>query len=266
MTETPKSMGAYLRAARRRRRISIDRAAEDTRIRSDYLMRMESDEFDFLAPAYVRGFLKTYARFLRVDADPLLDEFDQKHGAGFDTARIIALERRQNKEVPKERRRISSWTIAALVAGTALILLAVVGLIVGPEENEPAQQVAETRDDDRNRRREPKPTPTPTPTPTVIVSPVVTPTSAAVATTGGITLEVVAAEDRCWVDVTSDGTNVYSGILELGDSETFTAEEDMDVVLGYPEGVELVVNGQNIGSPGGVDPVTINLPEDIDTL
>ena len=64
-------MGAYLRAARRRRRISIDRAAEDTKIRADFLMRMESDEFDFLAPAYVRSFLKTYARFLRLDPGPL---------------------------------------------------------------------------------------------------------------------------------------------------------------------------------------------------
>ena len=65
-------MGAYLRAARSRRRVSIDRAAEQTRIRADFLMRMESDEFDFLAPAYVRGFLKTYARFLRVEPERLV--------------------------------------------------------------------------------------------------------------------------------------------------------------------------------------------------
>ncbi|MGH2730893.1 MAG: helix-turn-helix domain-containing protein, partial [Actinomycetota bacterium] len=57
------TMGAYLRAARRRRRVSIERAAEDTRIRAGFLMRMESDEFDFLAPAYVRGFLRSYARY-----------------------------------------------------------------------------------------------------------------------------------------------------------------------------------------------------------
>ena len=60
--DNPSSMGAYLRAARRRRRVSIERAAEETRIKADFLMRMESDEFDFLAPAYVRGFLRTYGR------------------------------------------------------------------------------------------------------------------------------------------------------------------------------------------------------------
>src|SRR5687767_14256651 len=83
MSETP-SMGAYLRAARRRRRVSIERAAEDTRIRPDYLMRMESDEFDFLSPTDVRGFLKTYSRFLQVDPDPLLQEFDRRFGGAAD--------------------------------------------------------------------------------------------------------------------------------------------------------------------------------------
>ena len=51
--------------------MSIERCAEETRIRADFLMRMESDEFDFLAPAYVRGFLKSYAYFLRVKPEPL---------------------------------------------------------------------------------------------------------------------------------------------------------------------------------------------------
>ncbi len=74
------TLGAFLRAARRRRRVSIERAADQTRIRSDYIMRMESDEFDFLAPAYVRGFLRTYARFLRVDPTPLLAEFAHTFG------------------------------------------------------------------------------------------------------------------------------------------------------------------------------------------
>src|SRR5919112_2159746 len=86
----PRTIGDFLRAARRKRRVSIERAAEETRIRADYLMRMESDEFDFLAPAYVRGFLKTYARFLRLNAEPLLEDFDRRFGSGrFETQQII---------------------------------------------------------------------------------------------------------------------------------------------------------------------------------
>jgi hypothetical protein len=68
------------------------------------------------------------------------------------------------------------------------------------------------------------------------------------------------------VDITADGVNVYSGTLELGESESFTAEEEMALVLGFPDGVELVVNGQELGSPGGVDPITIKFPDDLDSL
>ena len=258
-------MGAYLRAARRRRRVSIDRAAEQTRIRADFLMRMESDEFDFLAPAYVRGFLKNYARFLRVDPDPLLEEFDTRWGGGrFDTGQLVSIDRRNKQTVPRGPRHISNWTIAAFVAGVLLVVFFTVGLIVGPEEEQGRPDVLAEVDETpaATRTRTPRPSETPTRTPT----PTPTPTGAEVAFTDGIELEIVAATDDCWIDITSDGVNVYSGTLTVGDSETFAAEEQMALVLGFPEGVELIVNGQNLGSPGGVDPITIKFPDDFESL
>ncbi|MBW3594290.1 MAG: DUF4115 domain-containing protein, partial [Actinobacteria bacterium] len=256
------TMGAYLRAARRRRRVSIDRAAEQTRIRADFLMRMESDEFDFLAPAYVRGFLKNYARFLRVDPDPLLDEFDTRWGAGrFDTGQLVSIDRRNKQTVPRERRHISNWTIAAIAAGLVLVVFATIGVIVGPEEPEPASPVA-----DLDKTPKPRKTRTPTPTPTATPTPTPTETAAAIAFADGMEVEVVAANSDCWIDVTADGVNVFSGTIDEGESEVFTAEEEMSLVLGFPEGVELIVNGQNVGSPGGVDPVTVKLPDDLETV
>ena len=256
-------MGAYLRAARSRRRVSIDRAAEQTRIRADFLMRMESDEFDFLAPAYVRGFLKNYARFLRVDPEPLLEEFDTRWGGGrFDTGQLVSIDRRNKQTVPRERRHISNWTIAAIAAGLLLVSFAAIGLIVGPEEEDGRPDVVADLDET------PKPTETSTPSPSPVVTPTVvaTETTSTVAFADGMEVEIIAANSDCWIDVTADGVNVYSGILELGTSEMFSAEEEMSLVLGFPEGVELVLNGQNLGSPGGVDPITVKFPDDLETL
>ena len=225
-------------------------------------MRMESDEFDFLAPAYVRGFLKNYARFLRVDPDPLLEEFDARWGGGrFDTGQLVSIDRRNKQTAPKEVRHLSNWSIAAIAAGVLLVVFATVGIIVGPEPEEGRPDVT------ANLEETPKPTkkPTPTPTPTVVVTPVVTETSSTVALTEGMEVELIAISD-CWVDITSDGLNVYSGTLEEGESEIFTADEEMSLVLGFPEGIELVVNGQSLGSPGGVDPITIKLPDDLESL
>ena len=255
------SIGAYLRDARRRRRVSIDRAAEQTRIRPEYLMRMESDEFDFLAPAYVRGFLRTYARFLRVNEEPLIDEFDRKFGRNrADTTAIAALETRA-RSVPRQRRPLNSWTLAALLAAFTLVALAVVGIMNTPEE-----PGAPARDNGNVANEEPTPEPSDTPTPSS--SPSTTPTEdePTVAFADGIELKVVAANGDCWMDVTADGENIYSETLPAGESVTFDAKDSMDIVLGLPASVELIVNGQNIGSPGGADVVTLKLPEDIDTF
>jgi cytoskeletal protein RodZ len=249
-------MGAYLRAARRRRRVSIERAAEETRIKADFLMRMESDEFDFLAVAYVRGFLRTYARYLRVDPEPLTREFDRRFGGGrLDTASIVALERR-SQTAPKEPRKFTSWGLAAVLATGLLALLAIVGVLSGPG-NEPRGDVAVERESPS-----PSEEATPTTSPTTA-----TPTiPAEIAFDEGMTVQVAAIDDRCWIDVTADGVNSFSGTLEIGDSETFTAEDEMSIVFGYPAGVEVTVNGVNIGAPGEADPVTIKLPDDIEAL
>jgi cytoskeleton protein RodZ len=262
-------MGAYLRDARRRRRVSIDRAAEQTRIRPDYLMRMESDEFDFLAPAYVRGFLRTYARFLRVNEDPLVAEFDRKYGRGkTDTSSITALNDRARR-VPRQRRPLNSWTVAALLAAFTLVSLAVVGVISDQREPNPAR--------DRTAQEQPSAEPSQTPDDEPDEEPEATPTEPSkpeeeettLALEDGLQVQLVAKRARCWIEVTSDGELVTPGgiTLEVGDrSETFTADDNMEIVLGYAEGVNLIVNGRNLGPPGGPDAVVVSLPEDVQDL
>ncbi len=256
-------MGAYLHAARRRRRVSIERAAEDTKIRAAFLMRMESDEFDFLAPAYVRGFLKTYARFLRVDPDPLLAEFDHKWGGGrFDTGQLVALDRRNTMTAPKERRHLSNWTWAAIFAGGLLLLFAAIGLIAGPEREQDPPRLADEK---------PKVTATKTPKPKRTATPTALPTvtddeTALAAFADGVELEIAATDDDCWVLVTSDGEKVYAGTMEVGETRLFAADTEMEVVLGFPQGVELTVNGTELGTPGGVDPITLKFPDDFEAL
>ncbi len=256
MTETPTTIGAYLRVARRKRRVGMERAAEETRIRQDYLMRMESDEFDFLAPAYVRGFLKTYARFLRVDPGPLLEEFDHRYGGRIDTSQIVALERHGRRNSPPRRKLAGSWTVAAAVAAAFLMILGVVGLVAGDDEEvpRPTQLAEET----------PSPSPEPSPTPTAVRTRPAAPPPV-LAFNDGIELEVVATQD-CWTMVTSDGGEPTMQTIAAGRSMTFEADKQLFIRLGFPEGVELIVNGRNIGSPGGVDPVNLTLPDDVDSL
>jgi len=70
------TIGERLEEARKRKGISIREAAESTKIRSDYLHKFESNQFDLnLAEIYVRGFLRGYAQFLRLPAEKILNDY-----------------------------------------------------------------------------------------------------------------------------------------------------------------------------------------------
>lgn len=70
------NIGERLEEARKRKGVSIREAAEATKIRSDYLHKFESNQFDLnLADIYVRGFLRNYAFFLKLPADKILNDY-----------------------------------------------------------------------------------------------------------------------------------------------------------------------------------------------
>jgi len=75
------TIGERLEEARKRKGISVREAAELTKIRSDYLQKFESNSFDIdLPPLYIRGFLRTYARFLELDPERLVSDLDTAMG------------------------------------------------------------------------------------------------------------------------------------------------------------------------------------------
>lgn len=87
------TIGERLEEARKRKGISIREAAETTKIRGDYLQKFEANSFDVdLPPLYVRGFLRSYARYLDLDPDRVVSDFDTLGGRE-------AKPRRENREV-----------------------------------------------------------------------------------------------------------------------------------------------------------------------
>ncbi len=70
------TIGERLEEARKRKGISIREAAEATKIRGDYLNKFESNQFDIRLPEiYIRGFLRTYAVFLKLSGDKIFNDY-----------------------------------------------------------------------------------------------------------------------------------------------------------------------------------------------
>lgn len=70
-------IGERLEEGRKRKGVTIREASEATKIRGDYLMAMEDNSFDISLPqVYLRGFLKNYARYLKLDPQKILTDYD----------------------------------------------------------------------------------------------------------------------------------------------------------------------------------------------
>ncbi len=70
------SIGERFEEARKRKGISLREAAEATKIRSDFLGNIEQNKFNFDLPEiYKRGFLKNYARYLKLDPENILTDY-----------------------------------------------------------------------------------------------------------------------------------------------------------------------------------------------
>jgi transcriptional regulator with XRE-family HTH domain len=70
------TIGERLEEARKKKGISIREAAEATKIRGDYLQKFEGNHFDIgLTEIYTRGFLRTYANYLKMPADRILNDY-----------------------------------------------------------------------------------------------------------------------------------------------------------------------------------------------
>ena len=75
-------IGATLKSAREQQGIALDDAAEATKIRESYLVALEEEAFERLPGAtYARGFVRSYAEFLGLDPQPLIDEFNARFEA-----------------------------------------------------------------------------------------------------------------------------------------------------------------------------------------
>ncbi len=122
------TVGEILLAARERKSQSLEEASEATRIAVRNLEYLETDNFEALpAKVYVRGFLRTYAAYLDLDVEYLLNKYEvqsgQTHKSKGDLWEIEA-------EVVEER--LGSRSVMkhfVLPAAVAVVLLLVVLLV-----------------------------------------------------------------------------------------------------------------------------------------
>lgn len=227
----PDTIGERLRRARERTGATLLQASHATKIRPDFLESMERDSFGFVSgKTYVRGLLLSYARWLRLDAEEVREEFDRTYGppSALSLAEMVPEPATKAPRPPRNQ-----WVIAGALAASLLLVLSLAGIIHTPG----AKDVAS-----------PPPVAT-SPSPKVLAE---APLTAPPGQQQGINLTVSTVGDRSWVRVESDSDQgpPFQGIIAAGASRSFQANSSIKITIGNISAVRLNVNGRDLGRPG----------------
>ena len=100
------SLGAIFKEIRESNNISIEEVEAATKIRAKYLQAIEADDFDAIpGKVYAKGFVKSYARYFKIDQEPVIQELIEETFGGQRPVTPVVEEKpaegtlkRQNKE------------------------------------------------------------------------------------------------------------------------------------------------------------------------
>ncbi len=239
-------IGTILRTTRRRRRVSLDRAVKETCIPRRYLEALERNEpaSAFPGALYARGFLRAYARYLRIaDEQELLARFEPDAPAPIEIPADVV--------PPPEttRRRRTRIIVLAIAFAAAIAMVATGGSSHPGRAGFPATL------------------------PTIATAPSVepkdhAPVPVAATTTPSITLEVSGGAS--WIRVVADGAAIFPGRTVTGSfMEVFRARRTLTIVAGNAAAVRVLFDGQwrgPLGPAGQVVRITVALSDGVPFL
>jgi cytoskeletal protein RodZ len=246
------SIGEALAAARTEAGLSVEDVSAATRMRGTVIRAIERDDFRLCGgDFYARGHIRNIAHVVGVDPEPLIRQFDSAYANEEDGAAPASKVFEAETSTTKPERRGPNWTAAMAAVLVALVAFGVFQVV---HNSGSGRQAAHH-------------TPPPTPSPTVTTQPTSQPTPPPSTTTpsappsgavamNGVTV-VLKVSDLCWVTArASDGTDLFSANMQPGTEKIFTDPQKITLVLGNSGGVNLTVNGRDLGTPGAMGQVT----------
>jgi cytoskeleton protein RodZ len=242
------ALGEEFRSAREARGLSLSDVAERLHIRSVYLAAIEDEDWHVIgAPVYVRGFMRTYARFLGLDPEAAVARFAATVPAGTPAASTP-------RPAAAAEKRNSEQTSPSLAAILAIVVAVAAALFVGYEFYQyhagtpagtpvAAGSAAPAADEaavavpvaDASAPADQAAEGSPAP---VVVAPK--------AAKRGLTVRVT---ETSWLRVDVDGIVAFEGILPKGAIKSYAGKAAV-VRVGNAGGVQIAINGKAVGPLG----------------
>jgi cytoskeleton protein RodZ len=235
-------IGDTLHEARNRKGLSLRDVEDATKIRSRYLQALENDDFEVIpGPAFVKGFLRTYALYLGLDADQLVNEYRTRYEHPAEAQRVLTARPQLPTQTRAVKRRRPGTFLVGFIALAAIVALAWVGW--GNRTGGQAEM-----------------NPGPSTTTSAVVSATTAPGTAAGTGTStslapeGQTVAMVlsVSKDRCFLTVREDtatGKTLFSGTLDASQKLAYEGQVRYWLNVGEPSVLMLTINGTRVTVP-----------------
>jgi len=237
------TIGGRLRKTREKRGLTLEDAQKTLKIHPSILKALEDDTaHTFLSSVYVRSFLRTYSRYLQLNAEKIIEEYSRK-GAEEPKQVLFPGEKKAEKgnaksiEVLDSLKSLKRYTPQILRVVAALLILAV-ALFVTARTVRFAKRWGSAALQRMRSERAAAPEATGLKLPAINIP-----------RSEPLTL-LVKAGQNVWMEVKSDGEVIFRNSIPQGSVEAWKADEKIELWVGKAEALELMLNGIPLGSPG----------------
>lgn len=230
------TLGEFLQSQRERAGLSIDELTSRTSIRAGLLNEIEKNNFVHCGgDTYARGHLRNIAPIIGIEAQELLDLYDQEHSTESRKIHDMLVENNITK-FATEGRKIS-WKSLAITSVIVLAAVATVQIIVSNSSTTvlPRAKIS------------------PTVAPSAKATPLASSSSFPVdqeVKSGKLELTISATRGNSSIDVVVAGRHLYKGALFQGDIKTFAADNSISIYLSNAGDLDLTLNGQKLAPLG----------------
>jgi len=245
------TFGERLKRERELREVPLDEITLATRIGPRFLEALENEDWDKLpGGVFNRGFVRSIARYLGLDEESFLAEYDLAHNAH---AQLIE----QKHAAQKIENRIPQTPLWIPVVLVLVVLLLLAGLVYGSIFA--WRLYAKHRAASSSALIVPAPA---VPSNTSATLPSAAAASSSPAAPAEIPLDLsISASEATHVTVQADGATLFDAVLPTGENRHFSAKSEFLVTAANSSAVLLELNGEAmppLGAPGASGTMTLS--------
>ncbi len=253
-SQSVESLGQFLKNQREGKNLSFQEALDETRIPPKSLLAMEADDYGSLpAETFARGFYTLYARFLGLNAEEVLERYDQERTDIQEEEKYILpseLEKKINHMATGPS--MSSNTVMAI---GLVLFVAIIALLFFTFSENPSKYMAINQESVQENTASPSDEAGPAPEIMTTTAP-----QGQESTASAYFLSMDFLEDTTITIVIDGGLPVEESHTK-GSTHSWYADESLSLLLPETAQVNLFFDGSQVDLPKPVEGViTVDLP------